>query len=66
MTSSSSEQQQEEADQLQQQIQLLTSTDDDYGGVIVEMDQPTMDSTTFLSILRPSISNWKHQVVITS
>jgi hypothetical protein len=59
-SSSSSEQQQ------QQQIQLLTSTDDDYGGVIVEMDQPTMDSTTFLSILRPSISNWKHQVVITS
>ncbi|XP_045815177.1 nudix hydrolase 2 [Trifolium pratense] len=44
-----------------QQIELLTSTDDDYGGVIVQMDQPTMDSTTFLSILRASISNWKHQ-----
>lgn len=44
------------------QIQLLTSTDDDYSGVIVElMDHPIMDSTTFLSILRPSISNWKQQ-----
>lgn len=46
------------------QIQLLTSTDDEYSGVIVElMDHPIMDSTTFLSILRPSISNWKQQVV---
>lgn len=45
-----------------QQIELLTSTDDDYGGVIVEMDDP-MDSTTFLSILRASISNWKHLVL---
>lgn len=44
------------------QIQLLTSTDDEYSGVIVElMDHPIMDSTTFLSILRPSISNWKQQ-----
>lgn len=44
------------------QIQLLISTDDEYSGVIVElMDQPIMDSTTFLSILRPSISNWKQQ-----
>ncbi|KAJ1427112.1 NUDIX hydrolase domain [Sesbania bispinosa] len=42
-----------------QQIKLLTSTDDDHGGVIVEMDEP-MDSTTFLSILRASISHWKH------
>jgi len=47
------------------QIQLLTSTDDDYSGVIVElMDHPIMDSTTFLSILRPSISNWKQQVIL--
>ncbi|GAU14731.1 hypothetical protein TSUD_203800 [Trifolium subterraneum] len=43
------------------QLQLLTSTDDDYGGVIVQIDQSAMDSTTFLSILRHSISNWKHQ-----
>lgn len=44
------------------QIQLLTSTDDEYSGVIVElMDHPIMDSTTFLSILTPSISNWKQQ-----
>lgn len=41
-----------------QQVKLLTSTDDDHGGVIVEMDQP-MDSTTFVSILRASISHWK-------
>ncbi|KAK7363866.1 hypothetical protein VNO77_06025 [Canavalia gladiata] len=41
-----------------QQIQLLTSTDDDHGGVIVEMDDP-MDSATFVSILRASISHWK-------
>ncbi|KAJ1428645.1 NUDIX hydrolase domain [Sesbania bispinosa] len=41
-----------------QQVKLLTSTDDDYGGVIVELDQP-MDSTTFVSILRASISHWK-------
>ncbi|KAJ1400362.1 NUDIX hydrolase domain [Sesbania bispinosa] len=41
-----------------QQIKLLTSTDDDHGGVIVEMDEP-MDSTTFISILRASISHWK-------
>ncbi|RDY00205.1 Nudix hydrolase 2 [Mucuna pruriens] len=41
-----------------QQVNLLTSTDDDYGGVIVEMDQP-MDSTTFISILRASVSHWK-------
>ncbi|XP_019440027.1 PREDICTED: nudix hydrolase 2 isoform X1 [Lupinus angustifolius] len=41
-----------------QQVKLLTSTNDDHGGVIVEMDQP-MDSTTFVSILRASISHWK-------
>lgn len=41
-----------------QQVNLLTSTDDDYGGVIVELDQP-MDSTTFISILRASVSHWK-------
>ncbi|XP_054776797.1 nudix hydrolase 2-like [Prosopis cineraria] len=40
------------------EIKLLSSTDDDYGGVIVEMDGP-MDSTTFLSILRASISHWR-------
>ncbi|CAK8564484.1 unnamed protein product [Lathyrus sativus] len=43
------------------QIQLLASTDDDYDGVIVEINDLVMDSTTFLSILRPSISNWKQQ-----
>ncbi|KAE9599126.1 putative hydrolase [Lupinus albus] len=41
-----------------QRLKLLTSTNDDHGGVIVEMDQP-MDSTTFVSILRASISHWK-------
>ncbi|RDX62974.1 Nudix hydrolase 2, partial [Mucuna pruriens] len=41
-----------------QQIELLTSTDDEYGGVIVEMDK-SMDSATFVSILRASISHWK-------
>ncbi|KAF7840513.1 nudix hydrolase 2-like [Senna tora] len=41
-----------------QEIKLLTSTNDDHGGVIVEMDEP-MDSTTFVSILRASISHWK-------
>lgn len=46
----------------EQQIELLTSTDDEYSGVIVQlMDHPIIDSTTFLSILRPSISNWKQQ-----
>ncbi|CAI8615900.1 unnamed protein product [Vicia faba] len=44
-----------------QQIQLLASTDDDYDGVIVEINDLVMDSTTFLSILRPSISSWKQQ-----
>ncbi|KAE9602095.1 hypothetical protein Lal_00049642 [Lupinus albus] len=45
-----------------QQIQLLKSTNDDHGGVIVELDDAhnPMDSTSFLSILRPSISHWKH------
>lgn len=47
-----------------QQIQLLASTDDDYDGVIVEISDLVMDSTTFLSILRPSISNWKQQVLV--
>lgn len=45
-----------------QQVKLLTSTNDYHGGVIVEMDQP-MDSTTFVSILRASISHWKQLVV---
>lgn len=45
-----------------QQIELLTSTNDDHGGVIVEMDDP-MDSTTFVSILRASISHWKELVI---
>ncbi|MED6171687.1 nudix (nucleoside diphosphate linked moiety X)-type motif 2 [Stylosanthes scabra] len=40
------------------QPKLLKSTDDDYDGVIVEMDQP-MDATTFVPILRSSISHWK-------
>lgn len=47
-----------------QHIELLTSTDDDYGGVIVEIVDP-IDSTTFLSILRASISHWKHLVYAT-
>nr|AFK40742.1 unknown [Lotus japonicus] len=48
------------AEEQVQQIELLTSTDDDHGGVIVEMDErEPMDSTTFLSILRASISHWK-------
>ncbi|XP_027357521.1 nudix hydrolase 2-like isoform X1 [Abrus precatorius] len=41
-----------------QQVKLLTSTNDAYGGVIIELDQP-MNSTTFVSILRASISHWK-------
>ncbi|KAH1243879.1 Nudix hydrolase 2 [Glycine max] len=41
-----------------QMIELLTSTTDEHGGVIVEMDKP-MDSATFVSILRASISHWK-------
>ncbi|KAL2341403.1 hypothetical protein Fmac_009343 [Flemingia macrophylla] len=41
-----------------QRFNLLTSIDDDYGGVIVELDQP-MDSTTFISVLRASVSHWK-------
>lgn len=45
-----------------QKVKLLTSTDDNHGGVIVEMDRP-MDSTTFVSILRASISHWKQLVV---
>lgn len=48
-------------DEGQQIIKLLTSTNDDHGGVIVEMDEP-MDSTTFVSILRASISHWKELV----
>lgn len=52
------------AEEQVQQIELLTSTDDDHGGVIVEMDErEPMDSTTFLSILRASISHWKQLVV---
>lgn len=43
-------------------IELLTWTDDEYGGVIVEMDKP-VDSATFLSVLRASISHWKQLVV---
>nr|XP_027192971.1 nudix hydrolase 2-like isoform X3 [Cicer arietinum] len=42
------------------EVEVLTSSDDDYGGVIVHINLP-IDSTTFLSILRSSISNWKHQ-----
>ncbi|KAL5140631.1 Nudix hydrolase 2 [Glycine soja] len=41
-----------------QRVNLLRSTDDNYDGVIVELDQP-MDSTTFISILRASVSHWK-------
>lgn len=44
-----------------QMIELLTSTTDEHGGVIVEMDKP-MDSATFVSILRASISHWKQLV----
>lgn len=45
------------------QVKILTSTNDDHGGVIVEMNEP-MDSTTFVSILRASISHWKHLVFL--
>ena len=44
-----------------QRVNLLRSTDDNYDGVIVELDQP-MDSTTFISILRASVSHWKKLV----
>ncbi|KAG4946014.1 hypothetical protein JHK87_042021 [Glycine soja] len=46
-----------------QRVNLLTSTDDNYGGVIVELDQH-MDSATFVSILRASVSHWKLLVLV--
>ena len=45
-----------------QQVKLLTATNDDHGGVIVEMEE-SMDSTTFVSMLKASISHWKELVV---
>lgn len=41
-------------------VELLFATNDDHGGVIVEMKE-TMDSETFLSLLRASLSKWKQQ-----
>ncbi|XVE80541.1 hypothetical protein DITRI_Ditri14bG0148400 [Diplodiscus trichospermus] len=40
--------------------ELLPAINDDHGGVIVEMKE-TMDSETFLTVLRASILQWKQQ-----
>ena len=45
-----------------QQVKLLTGTNDDHGGIIVEMEE-SVDSTTFVSMLKASISHWKELVV---
>ncbi|XP_073004231.1 nudix hydrolase 2-like isoform X2 [Typha latifolia] len=39
-------------------VELLPAINDDHGGVIVELETP-MDSQTFSSSLRASLSNWK-------
>lgn len=41
-------------------FELLLATNDDHGGVIVEMKE-ALDSDTFLSMLRASLSHWKQQ-----
>ncbi|KAK1310862.1 Nudix hydrolase 2 [Acorus calamus] len=43
-----------------EEIEFLPGVDDRYGGVIVEMKAP-MDSVTFVSALRASLSNWRQQ-----
>ncbi|KAI6704701.1 hypothetical protein NL676_007663 [Syzygium grande] len=42
------------------EVKLLSFVEDDYGGVIVEMKE-AMDSATFVSVLRASISQWREQ-----
>lgn len=41
---------------------ILTAIDDDFNGVIVEMKE-AMNPMVFHSMLKASLSQWKHQVV---
>lgn len=45
---------------VESELRLLSSVEDHYGGVIVEMKE-AMDSATFISVLRASISHWREQ-----
>ncbi|KAI6704708.1 hypothetical protein NL676_007670 [Syzygium grande] len=49
-----------EAVAMENEVKLLSSVEDHYGGVIVEMKE-AMDSATFVSVLRASISHWREQ-----
>lgn len=48
---------------MENEVKLLSSVEDHYGGVIVEMKE-AMDSATFVSVLRASISHWREQVFL--
>ncbi|KAJ0965326.1 hypothetical protein J5N97_026464 [Dioscorea zingiberensis] len=41
-------------------VELLTGVDDDHEGVIIEVKAP-MDAGAFVSSLRASLANWRHQ-----
>ncbi|KAF8023291.1 hypothetical protein BT93_F0706 [Corymbia citriodora subsp. variegata] len=45
---------------VEDKVRLFSSVEDHYGGVIVEMKE-AMDSATFVSMLRASISHWREQ-----
>ncbi|XP_047307854.1 nudix hydrolase 2 [Impatiens glandulifera] len=40
---------------------LLTCTNDDHGGILVEMTKDPMDAAFFTTLLRASVSHWRHQ-----
>lgn len=44
-------------------IKLLKGINDEHGGVIVEMKEP-MAPEVFVTVLRASLLQWKHQVFI--
>lgn len=51
----------EKDDQAFQEFKLLNAVNDRYGGVVMEVTEP-IDSALFSSIIRASISQWRHQV----
>nr|GMC53095.1 nudix hydrolase 2-like isoform X1 [Ipomoea batatas] len=47
--------------QAEQVERILAGRNDDHGGVIVEMTSEPMDPSLFVTLLRPSISQWRQQ-----
>lgn len=47
---------------VEQVDRILGGRDDEHGGIMVEMTNEPLDPAVFASLLRASLSQWRHKV----